>query len=633
MSFRMNAVLPALSALLVPCAAALAAPEPKPAPKPVQPLLDISLRDASICRGGGGEFYMVGIEGPDFDNAARVRLWKSADLKQWEMAGVVWELPKDGRKARASDWMLYHRIPAGGGAPRYGVQSPEIHFLKGTYWIALSVRGDGTALLKSASGKAEGPYEYAGRITTRGGDLSLFAGDGKEGAVYAVFGEGWIARLKEDMSGLAERPRLLQPEPESSLGDFPQTVGSRGAFLFQDGGKYHLVATDITARLGARCEDVFVAEADSVYGPYGPRRLMITHGGQTTVFRDGAGKLWATFGGDDAAVFRDKPAIVPLYRDGFLKHIRKEAAVVTEGGPVAVLEPVPGIDGIRDPHILLAPDGNYYLTGTTSKKELRVPGCRVWRSPDLKAWTALGDGKGVVWYVDQTEWTSKPFRSDAVPQPVHDFWAPQIHFVKGTFWIPFCMFGGGSGLLKSGTGKPEGPYESVGRFDTWGGDPGLFEDGDGTVYYYMGFGPNRLGRMKKDMTGIDGGWKEIGPAGGGRMGYEGPYLARMKGKYVLFNTDWNGEDSKVEKKEAYHKIGTYDFMYCVADRIEGPYSAPRVAVPHGGHGCVFQDKAGGWWAAMFGTDSTAPFRSKLGLLRLRVEEREGGLVIAPEGAP
>ena len=86
--------------------------------------------------------------------------------------------------------------------------SPEIHFHKNTYWITYSMNAQGTGLLKSTTGKPEGPYEDLGRFTGQGTDASLFVDD--DGTGYWLVGQGWLAKLKPDWTGLAEHPQLLR---------------------------------------------------------------------------------------------------------------------------------------------------------------------------------------------------------------------------------------------------------------------------------------------------------------------------------------------------------------------------------------------------------------------------------------
>ena len=66
----------------------------------------------------------------------------------------------------------------------------------------------GSGLLKSTSGKAEGPYEDLGLITRTGRDPSLFVDS--DDSVLWVLGPGLVAKMKDDLTGLAEAPR---PDP------------------------------------------------------------------------------------------------------------------------------------------------------------------------------------------------------------------------------------------------------------------------------------------------------------------------------------------------------------------------------------------------------------------------------------
>jgi len=89
---------------------------------------------------------------------------------------------------------------------------------------------------------------------------------------------------------------------------------------------------------------------------------------------------------------------------------------------------------VRDTSICPGPDNMYYLTGTTGAKTGGAEakdgwwyvneGIRVWRSPDLTNWVPLG----LVWSFDQDATWQKP-----VKEGHRALWAPEIHFLKGTF--------------------------------------------------------------------------------------------------------------------------------------------------------------------------------------------------------
>ncbi len=641
-------------------------PEANPAVRQVQPILATPLRDAAICRakdpsappGAGGIHYLTGTPAsagkdgqPDFLNNDGIYLWKSRDLVDWQPVGKVWDLAQDG----LSRWMLRKGIVPGvpDSAPVRGVSAPEIHYLRGTFWIPYGMSHGGTGLLKSKTGKAEGPYQDLGLITLNGFDASLFEDHGK---IYYVFGEGWIAPLTEDMAQLAEAPVLLRPEPLQitkgycgqkelpAFTDHNPTVGARGAFLFKENGLYHLCAARTNNRLsGTAVNDTFVATSPNLMGPYGPANLMIPHGGQTTVFRDGQGNLYGTFGGDRMAVFRDRAGIVPLRYDGFLKHVWKpnltsatkaplphpvHRAVVVEGGVVGALRPLrmPGaVDNrLRDTTVLNGPDGWYYMTGLPGQNSADL-GIYAWKSRDLNEWEFMGK----LWDPIKDKW---PHPVRAVPKWMPDskiefgpdLWPSSMQFVDGNYYIAWGPAYGGGYLLRSKSGKPEGPYEDLGMIHDEAIAPVLFVDDDGAAYFVCGGGVE-IARMKPGMTGVAEPFRKIGPANGSYLGHEGPDLIKAHGKYVLFLTQIS-ETVLTETPQRYQR-NTYDIMYCWADRIYGPYSTAKLAVPHAGENSVFKGKDGRWYCGFFGQDATSPFSLQFALVPLDIAWEDNEIVV------
>ena len=139
-------------------------------------------------------------------------------------------------------------------------------------------------------------------------------------------------------------------------------------------------------------------------------------------------------------------------------------------------------------------------------------------------------------------------------------WAPEIHYIKGTFWLTYSMPGwdgtaktSGSGLLKSTTGKPEGPYDDVQPDERLGDeiDASLFEDDDGAVYFLWHCG--KIARMKPDMSGLAEPYRWLkttdadpnpkhhselcagifGKDSFDHVGYEGMFLFKAGGRYYL----------------------------------------------------------------------------------------------------
>jgi len=246
---------------------------------------------------------------------------------------------------------------------------------------------------------------------------------------------------------------------------------------------------------------------------------------------------------------------------------------------------------VRDPFILLAPDGYYYLTGTTAGSHWGdTVGIKLWRSSDLAKWTDLG----YVWQL----YTDDNYKNDSswhfhqkVKRPEYKnpraIWAPEIHYINGTFWLTHCMNISGHGLLKSKTGKAEGPYEVLPPMDTKGIDAHLFQDDDGTVYY--GWQANILAPMTRDMTQLAAEAVKLKHKGNHPMGYEGILMLKIDKKYVFIASGRYG----------YEPSNTYDLYYAVSDNIYGPYGLRRMALKNAGHGNIFQDKNGNWWSTAF----------------------------------
>jgi beta-xylosidase len=161
-------------------------------------------------------------------------------------------------------------------------------------------------LLKSASGKAEGPWVSAivpDAPLTEGIDASLFQDD--DGAVYFLWGGNNIAKMKDDMSGLAEAPRKIGPANEPF-------VGFEGISLIKANGRYYLSGADFV--FGEyHC---FTASSDTIYGPYTDRYVSVPHGGHNNFFADKNGRWWSTFFGNDLqAPFKELPGVVPMRFD------------------------------------------------------------------------------------------------------------------------------------------------------------------------------------------------------------------------------------------------------------------------------------------------------------------------------
>ncbi len=286
---------------------------------------------------------------------------------------------------------------------------------------------------------------------------------------------------------------------------------------------------------------------------------------------------------------------------------------------------------MRDTYVTCSPDGNYYLTGTTAAPgrafDALGPHCwdwndglYLWRSSDLKNWTALG----LVWSLDtDTTWQSKfatrqpqrhptGFQLDAKRRAV---WAPELHYIRSAknWFMVACMNDTapqkGSFILRSQTGRPQGPYENI-TGNASGPifpniDGSLFEDADGSVWFV---GHNHFcARMKSDLSGLATDLKAFQETPyPSEPCIEGAFVFKHAERYHLAQAIWSfkmPDGSFTYEADAEKRGGvrwSYDCVIASSDKLEGPYGPRYTAGAGMGHNNLFNDTAGNWWATHFG---------------------------------
>ncbi|NHN28925.1 family 43 glycosylhydrolase [Paenibacillus sp. S3N08] len=274
---------------------------------------------------------------------------------------------------------------------------------------------------------------------------------------------------------------------------------------------------------------------------------------------------------------------------------------------------------LRDTSICLGVDGIYYLTGTTGSPDWwAVTGdIQIWKSPDLVDWTPLltePRRRSIVWNVDREGTWQKPIQlRDGAP--FRPLWAPELHYLKGTYWLTYSIPRLGNGLLRSISGLPEGPYADNISVDSPLSpyiDASLFQDEDGQVYFLCDNG--KIARMNEDMTALVEELQLLKPANAEHVGFEGTFLFKANGLYHLAGADFVD--------------GDYHCFVASSEHIYGPYGDRYLAIPHGGHNTFFQDKSGQWWSTFFGNNDSAPFKERPAALRI---EFDSDLRIKPMG--
>ncbi len=299
---------------------------------------------------------------------------------------------------------------------------------------------------------------------------------------------------------------------------------------------------------------------------------------------------------------------------------------------------------MRDPYILNSPDGYYYLTGTTkSPDEEHVwsvnDGIRLWRSKDLDNWESMG----LVWsFEEHASWQNQKlsvpkedweyhrvdFNGNKIAPIRRAVWAPEIHYIKGNYYItasmnwvknPLNNQRYGTFLLKSSTGRPEGPYKNVteGPLTEWI-DSSLFEDEDGSVYYIWLDG--RIAKMKPDLSGFaEKPTKLIQQNFEPEPYSEGAFIFKKDGRYFLILSLWaKKKDGKIQYSEQ-GQLVNYNVIVASSHHIYGPYNKRYTAIQGAGHNNVFKDKKGNWWSTYFGNPKAKadlPFVTRPGLIKL-----------------
>lgn len=314
------------------------------------------IRDPYITRGPDDFYYLTGTtmnpgdprEDSDPYNIGLgkasavgdvVQVWKSKDLIDWQDLGSPFSL-KDSA------------YPNHKGR----IWAPELHWISEmNRWALLHCPKQKSNLALSAGPQVKGPWTHPmGRNFANHHDPSLY----QDGDTWWVLSENTeVQALSSDFTKLLGRKVRIDPSGSrpGPSGKPISRIGHEGATMIQVGGKYvHLGTAWSTDSIRKGSYNLYYSVADSLTGPYGPRKFAGRFLGHGTPFQTPDGKWWCT-----AFFNADVP---PLPRKGIQNQdLSQTAQTINQRGTTIVPLDVRVLDN-GDVHIR-AKDPDYATPG------------------------------------------------------------------------------------------------------------------------------------------------------------------------------------------------------------------------------------------------------------------------------
>ena len=254
---------------------------------------------------------------------------------------------------------------------------------------------------------------------------------------------------------------------------------------------------------------------------------------------------------------------------------------------------------VRDPYIVPVKEtGKYYMFGTT----------------DSDPWDGKGEGFLVYESVDLQHWSEPKYAF----QPASDFWAeknfwaPEVHFYRGSWYIFASFFANGhrrgTQILKSD--NLTGPYAPISEGPV---TPREWECLDGTLYVdeagkpWIVFCHEWVQIHNGEVCAMPLTEDLTAPAGEPVTLFrakEAPWVVSFPGE-GNFVTDgpfmFRGSDGKL--KMLWSSFSTGDYAIGVAESVSGSVLGPwvqqeRPVRENGGHGMIFDDFEGRTWLSI-----------------------------------
>ncbi|MAT70977.1 MAG: glycoside hydrolase [Planctomycetaceae bacterium] len=227
----------------------------------------------------------------------------------------------------------------------------------------------------------------------------------------------------------------------------------------------------------------------------------------------------------------------------------------------------------------------FYMTSTTMHMS---PGVPIMKSHDLVDWDLVGYAYDTL--ADNDALNLQNGRSCYGAGS----WASSLRYHDGVYYVSTFSSTTGKTHVYRTRDIENGPWEAN-EFEPMLHDSSLFFDDDGRVYMIYGGGDIRIIELTADVRGVKpGGLNQViipnasavaGPNIG--LNAEGSQMAKIDGKYYLFNITWPRGGMRTQLT---HR----------ADAITGPYEG-RIALQDGGvaQGTIIDTPDGDWWALLF----------------------------------
>ncbi len=211
-----------------------------------------------------------------------INVWSSDNLKDWEYVGAPFSLedgywkgvfPAAFDTIPKSDWRLW---------------APEVYQIDGDWVFIHTSPAPVQAGANLAVGNLEGIKNFSFPMQNdmrSKHDPSLFQDD--DGTWYLLWGNTWIAPIKEGFTGLAAEPVRIDPSN--------RVIGHEGATLRKIGDKYvHFGTAWSTDQPRKGSYNLYYCTSDNITGPYNERKFVGRFLGHGTPFVDMDGQWWCT---------------------------------------------------------------------------------------------------------------------------------------------------------------------------------------------------------------------------------------------------------------------------------------------------------------------------------------------------